>query len=174
MIIEGVKDFWNTHPCGAQFIHAPFGTKEFYEQYSAFRYKSEFHLNELVPFSKYRGKHVLEIGCGLGADGLRFAQNGALYTGIDLTETAVEATRLHFSAFGLAGEFKVQDAEQMKDLKDDTFDLVYSHGVLHHTAHIDRALLEITRVLKGGGTFSLCSTINQVLTTTREYNFICV
>jgi ubiquinone/menaquinone biosynthesis C-methylase UbiE len=150
-VLEKVHDFWNAHPCGAHFIKAPFGTTEFFRQYADFRYRSEFHLNNLVPFDQYSGKHVLEIGCGLGADGVRFAQNGALYTGIDLTEMAVETTRLHFQILGLQGPFKVQNAEQMSEFEEGTFDLVYSHGVLHHTPHIDCALQEIKRVLKKGG-----------------------
>jgi len=149
--VESVRDFWNAHPCGAQFTKAPFGSSEFFREYSQFRYHSEWHLNDLVPFDQYCGKHVLEIGCGLGADGTQFAQNGALYTGVDLTEAATDATRLHFQALGLPGTFKVQNAERMVDFEDEMFDLVYSHGVLHHLPHLDNALSEIRRVLVTGG-----------------------
>jgi SAM-dependent methyltransferase len=150
--VEQVRDFWNAHPCGIRFVNdALFGTPDFFRRYSEFRYESEYHLNDLVPFEQYQGKQVLEIGSGLGADGVRFAQNGAIYTGIDLTEAAVEATRLHFRVLGLSGAFIVQNAERMADLDDDVFDLVYSHGVLHHTPCITDALQEIHRVLKSRG-----------------------
>ncbi len=149
--LEAVQTFWNTHPCGAHFINAPFATAEFFRRYDEFRYQSEWHLSDLVPFAQYRGKHVLEVGCGLGADGSRFAQNGAIYTGIDLTPTAVEATRLHFEALGLSGSFLLQNAEHMTDFGDQTFDLVYSHGVLHHTQNLSNTLQEIHRVLKPNG-----------------------
>jgi SAM-dependent methyltransferase len=95
------------------------------------------------------------VGCGLGADGARFAQNGAIYTGIDLTPAAVEATRLHFQSLGLPGTFKVQNAESMEQIESEIFDLVYSHGVLHHTPDIRAALGEIWRVLKPGGELTL-------------------
>jgi len=146
-----VRDFWNANPCGAQYVKSPFGTPEFFREYAEIRYRSEWHLNYLIPFEKYQDKQILEIGCGLGADGARFAQNGAIYTGVDLTQAAVDATRFHFQALGLPGTFKVQNAERMTDFENSRFDLVYSHGVLHHTPNLDNALREVQRVLKPGG-----------------------
>ncbi len=93
---------------------------------------------------------VLEIGCGLGTDGVQFAQAGADYTGVDLTEAAIDLARKNFEQRGLQGEFKVADAENL-DFADSSFDLVYSHGVLHHTPDIARAVSEIHRVLKPEG-----------------------
>jgi ubiquinone/menaquinone biosynthesis C-methylase UbiE len=149
--LEDVHAFWNAHPCGAWRVREDFGTRAFYDSYRAYRYRKHWHLPELVPFEKFSGKQVLEIGCGLGADGVRFAQGGAFYTGIDLTEAAVEATRMHFGALGLEGEFLVQDAEHMAAIPDARFDAVYSHGVLHHTPNLGAALNEIARVLKPRG-----------------------
>ena len=80
-----VRAFWDAHPCGAQFVRGSFGTPAFYEEHARFRYRTEWHLDRLVPWETCRGRDVLEIGCGLGADGLRFAQHGARYTGVDLT-----------------------------------------------------------------------------------------
>lgn len=148
--IKEVESFWNQNICGAQFVNKEFDTKEFFEAYSRFRYRGEWHLNELVPFSKYEGKKVLEIGCGIGADGRRFAENGAIYTGIDLTGSAVSTTKIHFQLFNLNGEFRVENVENMSFV-DNTFDLVYAHGVLHHTANITAAIKEIYRVLKPNG-----------------------
>src|SRR6185503_17179971 len=104
---------------------------------------------ERVPFASARGKSVLEIGCGNGADGTMFASNGADYTGVDLTEEAVEATRAHFEALGLNGRFQRENAEHLS-FADNTFDVVYSHGVLHHTPHPETAFREVHRVLKPG------------------------
>ncbi len=148
--LESVRSFWNSHPCGAHLIDEPLGTPRFFEKYADFRYRSEFHLNDLVPFDRFAGKRVLEIGCGLGTDGVRFAHNGAQYTGVDLTEAAALATRQHFTTLGLTGAFAVQDAENLA-LAANQFDLVYSHGVLHHTPNLDRALQEVRRVLRPGG-----------------------
>jgi SAM-dependent methyltransferase len=79
-----------------------------------------------------------------------FAKHGADYTGIDLTETAVDATRKHFDVLGLRGTFKMENAEELS-FSDGSFDFVYSHGVLHHTLHPDLAFREVYRVLKPGG-----------------------
>jgi SAM-dependent methyltransferase len=107
-------------------------------------------LLQLVPFAEARGKRVLEIGIGNGADGAMFALNGALYTGADLTAAALEATRRHFEVLGVAGEFKQENAEKLS-FADESFDWVYSHGVLHHTPNTTLALAEVWRVLKPGG-----------------------
>ena len=93
---------------------------------------------------------VLEIGCGIGTDGAQFARAGADYTGIDLTQAAIDLARERFASSGLPGDFRVSDAENL-DFPDDSFDLVYSHGVLHHTPDIEAAVREIHRVLKPGG-----------------------
>lgn len=149
-LMEKVKSFWNHNICGTKFINKPFGTKDFFEEYSEFRYRTEWHLNELVPFDKYKGKKVIEIGCGIGSDAKRFAENGAIYTGIDLTDAAVKTCKIHFSLYNLSGEFLKGNAESLSFL-DNSFDLVYSHGVLHHTENIRASVREIHRVLKPNG-----------------------
>ena len=93
---------------------------------------------------------VLEIGCGLGTDGARFARAGAQYTGVDLTEAAVALARRRFELEGLPGEFRVADAESL-EFADGSFDIVYSHGVLHHTPDGAAAVREVRRVLAPGG-----------------------
>jgi SAM-dependent methyltransferase len=104
----------------------------------------------LVPFAKAKGKSVLEIGTGNGADGTMFAHHGAFYTGADLTEAALEATRRHFEVLGLPGAFQRENAEELT-FPDASFDWVYSHGVLHHTPRTQVAIDEVWRVLKPGG-----------------------
>lgn len=145
-----VRRFWNTEACGSHFVEAERGTAEFYEEYRRLRYKTEWHIPLLVPFSETRGQSVLEIGCGNGADGTLFAQNGALYTGVDLTEAAVESARKHFQCLHLPGQFQLENAECLS-FSDGSFDFVYSHGVLHHSPQPSRTFSEIHRVLRPGG-----------------------
>jgi SAM-dependent methyltransferase len=147
---ERVRAFWQAHPCGTKFSDAEMGTREFFERVEAHRYTKEWHIPDAADFAGARGMHVLEIGCGLGTDGAQFAKAGAYYTGIDLTEAATELARKRFEVSGLPGEFRVADAENL-DFTDESFDLVYSHGVLHHTPDTARAVEEIHRVLKPGG-----------------------
>ena len=147
---QSVRSFWGTEACGTHFVEASKDEKEFFERYRAFRYTTEWHIPALVPFVRFRGKSVLEIGCGNGADGVMFAQHGANYIGVDLTDTAVDATRRHFACLHLNGTFRVENAEALS-FGDGSFDAVYSYGVLHHTPHPSRAIREVYRVLKPGG-----------------------
>src|SRR6478735_1265247 len=147
---ERVRAFWQAHPCGTKFSDAEMGTPEFFERVEAHRYEKEWHIPEAAGFAGTRGLRVLEIGCGLGTDGAQFAKAGADYTGVDLTQAAIDLARTRFEVSGLKGEFRVADAENL-DFADDTFDLVYSHGVLHHTPDTARAIAEVHRVLKPGG-----------------------
>src|SRR5687767_3730873 len=147
---ERIRVFWEAHPCGTKFSDAEIGTPEFFERVEAHRYEKEWHIPAAADFTKTRGLHVLEIGCGMGTDGAQFAKAGANYTGIDLTDAAIELARKRFQVSGLKGEFRVADAERL-DFPDASFDLVYSHGVLHHTPDIEAAVREIHRVLKPGG-----------------------
>jgi len=147
---DRVRAFWQQNPCGVKFADAEPGTRHFYELVEAHRYTKEWHIPEAAGFAHTRGLEVLEIGCGLGTDGAQFAEAGANYTGVDLTDAAVELTRKRFELYGLPGKFQTADAENL-EFADDSFDLVYSHGVLHHTPETQKAIDEIHRVLKPGG-----------------------
>ena len=150
--LEDVHSFWNTEACGTHLVREPEikDKREFYERYSELRYRTEWHIQLLVPFEESRGKKVLEIGCGNGADGAMFARNGANYTGIDLTQAAVDATREHFDILGLEGNFQRENVERLS-FDDNTFDIAYSWGVLHHTPVPAHGISEIYRVLKPNG-----------------------
>lgn len=147
---DRVREFWQNHPCGTKFADAQPGSRAFYELVEQHRYEKEWHIPEAAGFSKTKDLRVLEVGCGLGTDGAQFAKAGADYTGIDLTEAAVDLARRRFEMFNLPGTFRVADAEQL-DFPDNSFDLVYSHGVLHHTPDTAAAICEIHRVLRPGG-----------------------
>jgi len=145
-----VREFWQQHPCGTKFSDAEMGSREFFDRIEKHRYEKEWHIPDAADFAGARGLKVLEIGCGIGTDGAQFAKAGADYTGIDLTEAAIDLARRRFVLAELKGDFCVSDAERL-DFPDDSFDLVYSHGVLHHTPDIEAAVAEIHRVLKPGG-----------------------
>ena len=147
---ERVRAFWQEHPCGSKFSDAEIGTREFFDRVEQHRYQKEWHIPAAAGFASTHGLKVLEIGCGVGTDGLQFARAGAIYTGIDLTEAAVGLARKNFESAGVRGEFRVSDAENL-DFTDESFDIVYSHGVLHHTPDIEAAVREVHRVLKPGG-----------------------
>src|SRR5215211_1227083 len=143
---ERVRAFWQEHPCGTKFADAEVGSREFFDAVEEHRYRTEWHIPEAAGFEKTGGLRVLEIGCGLGTDGARFARAGASYTGVDLTEAAVSLARKRFELEGLPDEFGVADAEALA-FPEESFDLVYSHGVLHHTPDARAAVKEVRRVL---------------------------
>ena len=147
---ERVRAFWQEHPCGTKFADAEPGSPRFYELVEEHRYTKEWHIPAAADFSSAAGLKVLEIGCGLGTDGAQFAKAGADYTGVDLTEAAVELARKRFEISSLPGKFQTADAENL-EFAGDSFDLVYSHGVLHHTPDTAGAIREIHRVLRPGG-----------------------
>jgi SAM-dependent methyltransferase len=96
------------------------------------------------------GKEVLEVGCGMGTHASMLARAGASLTAIDLTGRAVETTGRRFKLFGLSGRIERGDAERLR-FPDDSFDMVWSWGVIHHSGSTERCLSEIGRVLRPGG-----------------------
>ncbi len=150
-----VHDFWNTTPCGTFLAKHEEGTLEYFKEIDRLRYHSYpysySYLLKVAGFDKYRGKRVLEIGCGVGTDLSQFAKNGALVTGVDLTESAIKLAKRRFKAMRLKGTLRVADAERLP-FPSNSFDLVYSFGVLHHTPNTQKAMNEVYRVLKPGGT----------------------
>src|SRR5438876_6640568 len=148
--IENVHAFWNTEACDTHVVENASNDQDFYKQFREHRYRTQWHIPLLVPFAEAKGKKVLEIGTGNGADGVMFASNGGIYTGVDVTEAALEGTRKHFEVMGLRGAFQKENAEKLS-FADESFDIVYSHGVLHHTPNTQAAIDEVYRVLKPGG-----------------------
>jgi SAM-dependent methyltransferase len=147
---ERVRAFWQEHPCGTKFANAEPGSRRFYELVAEHRYKKEWHIPAAAGFAQSKNLRVLEVGCGLGTDGAQFVKAGADYTGVDLTQAAVDLAKRHFELFELPGDFRVADAERL-DFADNSFDVVYSHGVIHHTPDTAGAVREIHRVLRPGG-----------------------
>ena len=145
-----VQKFWQNSPCDSWFTNEPCRTSAFYRELDAHRYKVHRRLQSAVGFEKTRGLRVLEIGCGCGSEAERFARYGAHYTPVDLTNAAVSITQERFRLARLNGRFVQGDAENLP-FADASFDLVYSHGVLHHTPDTPRTIREVHRVLAPGG-----------------------
>lgn len=146
---QAVHDFWNAASCGEVLYLDPAAVDR-YQQQARVRYELEPYIPGFADFAGSKGKRVLEIGVGLGADHQRFAEAGAMLSGIDLTERAIEHTRERFAALGLKSQLTVGDAESLP-FPDGSFDVVYSWGVLHHSPDTPRAIAEVHRVLAPGG-----------------------
>jgi ubiquinone/menaquinone biosynthesis C-methylase UbiE len=150
---EQVRDFWNEASCGERTLLR--GTEaEHYRRQADERYRLEPYILEFADFGGCAGKSVLEIGVGLGADHQRFAEAGARLHGIDLTPRAIEHTQRRLALFGLESDLRVADAERLP-FDDNSFDVVYSWGVIHHSPATAAAAREILRVLRPGGRFAV-------------------
>jgi len=146
---QQVHDFWNEAACGEN-LYLLTTDRTGYITQSAERYRLEPLIVPFADFEATKGKKVLEIGVGLGADHQRFAEAGAELYGIDLTSRAVVHTKRRLALFGLSSTLAVGDAERL-DFPDQNFELVYSWGVLHHSPDTPKTIAEVYRVLKQGG-----------------------
>ncbi len=150
-IKEQVRDYWNEQPCGTQFAESEKLTREYFDEIEEHRYRLVPQIFSFAQFTRFRGKKVLEIGTGAGTDFLQWVRAGAEAYGIDATREGVNHVKHRLGVYGLeAEEVRVADCEALP-YPDDMFDLVYSYGVIHHTPDTPKALAEIVRVVKPGG-----------------------
>ena len=147
---DDVRAYWNRHIHDLEITKHPVGSRGFFDDLDQYHFEKLHHLLRLVDFDGYRGRSVLEVGCGAGVDLVRFARGRAKVTGVDLAPFAVELARVNFTQQGLDADLRVADGEALP-FPDDTFDLVYAHGVVQYTAHPQRLVDESRRVLKPGG-----------------------
>ncbi|WP_440997936.1 class I SAM-dependent methyltransferase [Arhodomonas sp. SL1] len=144
-----VREFWNEASCG-EALYLSGEVSQAYREQANIRYKLEPYIPDFAGFARTHGLKVLEVGVGLGADHQRFAEAGADLYGLDLTPRAIEHTQRRVAAFGLSSHLSVGDVENL-DFPDNYFDQVYSWGVLHHSPNTSKAIGEVKRVLKPGG-----------------------
>jgi ubiquinone/menaquinone biosynthesis C-methylase UbiE len=152
---EQVRTYWEAEPCGTSpaIVGAvPSRTREWFERVEEHRYATEPFIHSVAQFTRGRGKRVLEVGVGAGTDHLQWARAGAECYGVDLTDAAIETTRSHLALHGLESNLLRVDAEVLP-FQEEMFDIVYSWGVIHHSAHPMGIIAEIRRVLKPGGQF---------------------
>jgi SAM-dependent methyltransferase len=145
-----VRAYWNRHIHDLEITRHPVGTPEFFADLDQYHFEKLHHLPRLIDFAAYRGKRVLEIGCGAGTDLVRFARGGALVTGVDIAPSAIALARQNFAQHGLAADLREADGEYLP-FNNDSFDLVYAHGVVQYTANPAALVDECHRVLKPGG-----------------------
>lgn len=141
---QQIKEYWNDKQPNLWYgkDYGEIEHKKYNEYYP--------YLPLVCEFDNYKGKNVLEIGVGMGIDLKQYAQNGAICYGTDLTEGSINKTKHLFETYNLKANLQVMDAENLK-FEDNTFDMVCSYGVLHHTPDTQKAIDEIHRVLKPNG-----------------------
>jgi ubiquinone/menaquinone biosynthesis C-methylase UbiE len=146
--IDDVREYWNRRPCNLRHSTSEVGTRRYFDEVEARKYFVEPHIPEFAEFSRWKGKKVLEIGCGLGTDSINFARAGADLTVIDLSSESLALCKKRFAEYGLTARFYQGSAEHLDEIIPvEQYDLVYSFGVIHHTPNPDRVIEKIKRFM---------------------------
>jgi ubiquinone/menaquinone biosynthesis C-methylase UbiE len=156
-IVSNVHDYWNSHTLGYQYVtdaQLEVGSPEFFAHIRPWMnpFKFPWIMARIDCEAKIlRGKHLLEVGCGMGYDSLEFLKRGVRVTATDLTLNAVNLTRRHFQIEGVKAE-DVRTANVLDlPFEENSFDAVWANGVLHATGDTARAIREVRRVLTPEG-----------------------
>ena len=145
-----VRRYWDTHIHDlAISSHAP-GTPGFFADLDAYHFEKLHHLLRLVDFEAWRGRAVLDVGCGAGVEVIRFARGGARVAGVDAAPSAAALTRQNLTQQRLEAGVAVAEGEALP-FRDETFDFVYAHGVMQYAADDRKVVAECRRVLRPGG-----------------------
>jgi 2-polyprenyl-3-methyl-5-hydroxy-6-metoxy-1,4-benzoquinol methylase len=156
--IADVRRYWDDRPCNIRHSTKPVGSREYFDEVEARKYFVEFHIPAFADFERWKGKRVLEVGCGIGTDSINFARAGAQLTAVDLSGESLRIARERASVMGVEDriEFVQADAEELtKAVSGGPYDLIYSFGVVHHTPRPDRALAEMRSLAAPGGTLKV-------------------
>ena len=140
--IGTVREYWDRQPCNIRHSQAEIGSQEYFDEVESRKYFVEPHIPAFAEFDRWDGKKVLEVGCGIGTDATNFMRSGAVYTGVDVSAESIRVAKQRVEVFSLSGTLIQADAEELDSavLGSETFDLIYSFGVLHHTPDPLKAL----------------------------------
>jgi ubiquinone/menaquinone biosynthesis C-methylase UbiE len=141
-----VAEFWNAEPCGTRYL----GEKSEFAAHARARYELEPHIFDFAGFTSARGLRVLEIGVGMGADYEQWLKAGAIAIGVDFSTASLQCAQSRCEFAGLTPDLHFGDAENLP-FASNSFDVVYSYGVMHHTPNTTKCLSEAWRVLKPDG-----------------------
>jgi SAM-dependent methyltransferase len=132
--INEVRKWWSDRPCNVRYSDAEVGTKQYFDECDKKKLIVGPHVAGFAQYDRWKGKRVLEIGTGIGHDAIRFAQAGAIYTGLEYSKPSLDLTCERFRLFRQRGRFFLWNAEDLDALiPGEEFDLIYSFGVIHHT-----------------------------------------
>ena len=146
--IEEVKKFWNDRPCNIKHSSKELGTMEYFNEVELKKFRTEPHILKFTKFPQWKNKKILEVGCGLGTVGINFALNGADYTGVELSKESLEIAKKRFEVYNKSGKFYLGNAEELSSFVHiETYDLIYSFGVIHHSPHPEKIVSEIKKYM---------------------------
>jgi SAM-dependent methyltransferase len=92
--VRRVVEFWDRRPCNSRHSPKPIGSRGYFDDVQTRRYFVEPHISGFADFERWRGKPVLEIGCGIGTDTINFARHGAdVITAVNVSERSLELAK---------------------------------------------------------------------------------
>jgi SAM-dependent methyltransferase len=148
--VDTVHDFWQSHINNEYYTSAERASDSYFNDIEERRYRTHYHLPELFESMDRMDQRLLEVGCGIGVDSIQLAKRGFQVTAVDLTESALAVAKQFATRREATVDFRLGNAEGL-DFPEESFDAVYSFGVLHHTPDIKRSVAEVHRVLRPGG-----------------------
>jgi ubiquinone/menaquinone biosynthesis C-methylase UbiE len=152
---QEVRTYWDKASCGTEHTAKEKHSLAYFDEIEEFRYRIEPEIFSFAQFTRYRDKKILEVGVGAGTDFLQWIRSGAQAHGIDLTQEAIDNVMQRLALYNLAAtDLQVADAEKLP-YEDNSFDLAYSWGVIHHSPDTMKCLDELIRVTKPGGTIKV-------------------
>jgi SAM-dependent methyltransferase len=141
-----VREFWNKRPCNIRHSPADVGTQKYFDEVETRKYFVESHIPAFAQFKRWKGKKVLEIGCGIGTDSINFARAGAGLTSVELSDKSLEICKRRFEIYNLKARFYCCNAEELsRHVPVEPYDLIYSFGVIHHTPNPKAVFDEIKK-----------------------------
>ncbi|MBE3086117.1 MAG: class I SAM-dependent methyltransferase [Bacteroidetes bacterium] len=156
--IDNVVKYWDQRPCNLRHSPSQIGTQQYFDEVEARKYLVEPHIPAFAQFDRWKGKRVLEIGCGIGTDTINFARAGAQVTAVDLSSESLALARKRAVVYGFEDKisFYQADAEQLSTVVSvERYDLVYSFGVIHHTPHPPLVIEQIKKYIDGESTVKI-------------------
>ncbi len=156
--VQDVQQYWNARPCNIRHSDKEIGSKEYFDDVEARKYYVEPHIPVFAEFERWKGKKVLEIGCGIGTDSINFARAGALLTAVDLSDASLAVAKKRAQVFGLQDKitFYQANAEQLTQVVPvEEYDLIYSFGVIHHTPDPEAVIRQIRAYMGKNSCFKI-------------------
>lgn len=154
--IYDVENFWDDRPCNVRHSDKPVGTREYFDEVARKKFTAEPHIRDFCEFDRWKNREVLEIGCGIGTMAIEFAEAGAVYTGVELSQESLKLTKQRFEVYDQLGRFYHGNAEELTAfVPTEPYDLVFTWGVIHHSPNPRRILEQATQYCRPGTTLKV-------------------
>ncbi len=156
--VDEVRRYWDQRPCNVGHSPKPVGTRGYFDEVEERKYFVESHIPGFAEFERWEGKKVLEIGCGIGTDTVNFARHGAQVSAVELSSKSLEIARARAAVFDLQDHIRFYEGnseELTQFLESESFDLIYSFGVIHHSPHPELILAQLSAYVRPGSSVKI-------------------